>query len=179
MTIVFGDFDASDFWEPSEYARKEYIDVFPKDDIVAAVEKQLGYRLPRGYVELARLQNGGIPRKTCHRTRARASWAEDHIAIHAIHAIGFGKPYSLGNHDRGSQFWIDEWGYPPIGVYFADCPSAGHDMICLDYRACGPQGEPQVGHIDQEIDYRITIVAPSFEEFIRGLEHEDAFPLDI
>jgi hypothetical protein len=76
----------------------------------------------------------------------------------------------------GSRFHIEEWGYPPIGICFADCPSAGHDRVCLDYRVCGPDGEPQVVHVDQEHDYRITLVAPTFEAFIRGLESEDNFP---
>jgi len=66
-------------------------------------------------------------------------------------------------------------GLPAHRVYFADCPSAGHDMVCLDYRACGPQGEPSVVHVDQERDYKITFVAPSFEAFVRGLESDDAF----
>jgi hypothetical protein len=73
---------------------------------------------------------------------------------------------------------IEEWGYPPIGIYFADCPSAGHDMICLDYRECGIEGEPQVVHVDQEFDYKITFVAPNFESFVRGLENKDAFEDD-
>ena len=96
------------------------------------------------------------------------------MAISAIFAIGDGKPGSLCG-KRGSQFMMDEWGYPAIGVYFADCPSAGHDMLCLDYRACGPTGEPAVVHVDQESDFGITLVAPTFESFIRGLEGDEAF----
>jgi len=45
----------------------------------------------------------------------------------------------------------------------------------LDYRACGPQGEPAVMHIDEENDYHITLLAPSFEAFVRGLLPESAF----
>ena len=74
---------------------------------------------------------------------------------------------------------IDEWEYPDIGVAICDCPSAGHDMIFLDYRECGRNGEPKVVHVDQEWDYRITVLADNFEEFIRKLTTEENFaPLD-
>ncbi|WP_428981470.1 SMI1/KNR4 family protein [Nocardia brasiliensis] len=63
----------------------------------------------------------------------------------------------------------EEWGYPDIGIYFADCPSAGHDMIALDYRG---GDEPRVVHVDQEAGYRITTLAPDFATFIDGLVHE-------
>lgn len=48
-------------------------------------------------------------------------------------------------------------------------------MLCLDYRQFGPNGEPTVVHLDQELDYKITFVAPDFETFIRGLEGDEAF----
>lgn len=64
---------------------------------------------------------------------------------------------------------IDLWNYPDIGVYFGDCPSAGNNMICLDYRKNGKNGEPEVVHVDQEFDYKITFLASDFEEFIKGL----------
>jgi SMI1-KNR4 cell-wall len=73
---------------------------------------------------------------------------------------------------------MQEWGYPNIGVYFADCPSAGHDMLCLDYRECGPAGEPRVVHVDQELDYKITHVAENFESFVLCLESDEAFEDD-
>ncbi len=93
-------------------------------------------------------------------------------------AVGFGigstRPNSLLG-ETGSRFWLSEWGYPPIGAYFADCPSAGHDMLAFDDRACGPKGEPAVVHVDQELDYAVTHVAGNFEAFLLGLQDCDAF----
>jgi SMI1-KNR4 cell-wall len=178
MSRFFAEFDVGQFWEPSEYAEKEYVGAPLTDEVVAAVERELGYKLPASYVELMRFQNGGIPRKTSHRTKERTSWAKDHIAITGIHSIGSEKRCSLCG-GVGSKFWVEEWGYPAIGIYFADCPSAGHDMVCLDYRACGPTGEPAVVHVDQEWDYKIVLVAESFEAFIRGLEDDSAFDEDV
>jgi len=174
MRTPFLDFDLSDFWKESDYARKEYVGPAINDIEVARTERELGYKIPEAYIALMRTQNGGIPKRTSHRTSQPTSWANDHIEITGIFSIGSTSNYSLCG-DFKSSFWVNEWGYPPIGIYFADCPSAGHDMLCLDYRACGPRGEPQVVHIDQEWDYKITVIAKDFESFIRGLEDSDTF----
>jgi hypothetical protein len=174
MTMIFGDFDISNFWKDSEYANANYISEPLTKKLVKSLEDELGYKLPQAYIELMEYQNGGIPKKTNHRTNESTSWVKDHIAITGIYGINRNKPRSLGG-GFGSRFWIDEWGYPPIGVYFCTCPSGGHDMLCLDYRKCGPQGEPQVVHVDQESNYKITFVAENFEAFIRGLEDDEAF----
>ena len=174
MATVFGDFDMTGFWENSDHALETYVGRPIDSDTVQAVEQQLGYKLPASFLEFMRIQNGGIPLRKNHRTSERTSWAPDHIAITGLYSIGSEKPNSLcGEFD--TQFWIDEWGYPPIGVYFADCPSAGHDMICLDYSHCGPTGEPRVVHVDQEWDYKTVVVAENFEAFIRGLTDDSAF----
>jgi hypothetical protein len=173
-TKAFDGFDLGRFWKDSKYARQAYVDAPVTAAKVARVERALKVELPAAYVALMKTQNGGIPIRTNHRTREGTSWAEDHVAISGIFAIGDSSRYALCG-EAGSRFWIDEWGYPAIGVYFASCPSAGHDMLCLDYRKCGPRGEPTVVHVDQENDYEITRVAPTFEAFIRGLEDDAAF----
>lgn len=111
---------------------------------------------------------------TCFPTEEPTSWAEDHIAITGIMGIGREKSYSLCG-DLGSPFMIEEWGYPDIGVVICDCPSAGHDVVMLDYRACGRDGEPEVIHVDQEDDYEITFLADNFEAFIKGLVSEEQY----
>lgn len=177
MKEPFADFDFSDFWDDAEYYALEYTDDPLTAEKVATVQKELGYKLPDAYIALMKRKNGGAPKKSSHRTQEPTSWAEDHVAITGIYSISSGKRYSLcGTH--GSNFWVEEWGYPSIGVYFADCPSAGHDMICLDYRLCGPRGEPIIVHVDQESDYQVTFVAENFESFIRGLADADSFEYD-
>ncbi len=174
----FEGFDLAEFWKDSEYARRNYTLPPPDANSVAAVEKKLGYKLPRSYIELMQAQNGGLPKRTCFPTSEPTSWSEDHVAIHGIHGIGDAASYSLCG-SMGNKFRIEEWGYPPIGIYFGDCPSAGHDMICLDYRECGPSGKPTVVHVDQEFDYRITFLTESFEDFIRGLVDEEEFAEEV
>ena len=173
----FEGFDLTNFWDDSMYALKEYVSDPPSDELIASVEEELGYKLPAAYIWLMKQHNGGIPVNTCYPCDEPTCWADDHVAITGIFGIGREKSCSLCG-ELGSQFMIDEWEYPAIGVAICDCPSAGHDMIFLDYRACGPQGEPAVVHVDQENDYKITHLADSFEEFIRGLEHESLYDPD-
>ena len=155
MASIFADFDRAELWEASEYASTWYVGAPLMAKAVARVERALGYKMPAAYVEFMQFQNGGIPQRTSHRTKEPTSWAGDQVAVTGIYSVGRENRYSLCGELR-SRFWMEEWGYPDIGVYFADCPSAGHDMLCLDYRACGPSGEPSVVHVDQESDYKLT-----------------------
>ncbi|UII31253.1 SMI1/KNR4 family protein [Fulvivirga ulvae] len=172
------EFNFNDFWEDSAYATNKYIGEFPSEELIDSVEKELGYKLPAFYVEMMKLQNGGIPKNTCFPTKESTSWANDHVAITGILGIGRDKTYSLCG-GLGSQFMIDEWGYPDIGICICNCPSAGHDMIMLDYRKNGWDGEPEVVHVDQESDYRITFLAENFESFIKGLVHADVYDTSV
>lgn len=107
-------------------------------------------------------------------TDEETSYAENHIAINGILGIGRTKNNSLCG-TSGSQSMIDEWGYPAIGICICDCPSGGHDMVMLDYRKNGRNGEPEVIHVDQEMDFKITFLAKNFEEFILGLVNHDIY----
>ena len=177
MSNAFNDFDLKNFWEESDYAEENYVSEALTDSLLKSIEDTLGYKLPDSYIELMKNQNGGPPTNCAFPTKEPTSWAEDHVAIYGIMGIGRNKPYSLCG-ELGSQFMMDEWEYPDIGVYFGDCPSAGHDMICLDYRKNGKGGEPQVVHVDQESDYKITFLADNFEGFIKGLVNEDVYDID-
>lgn len=171
---MFEDFDLDDFWEDSDYAREKYVEVSVTPEIIGAVERELGFRLPASYVALMSGQNGGIPKRTCFPTTTPTSWADDHIAITGFLGIGSEKTFSLLGR-LGSRFMQEEWGYPRFGICICDCPSGGHDMVMLDYRDCGPNGEPAVVHVDQELDFRVTFLARDFETFARGLVPESDY----
>ncbi|SFE60470.1 SMI1 / KNR4 family (SUKH-1) [Paenibacillus algorifonticola] len=172
--VPFASFDLQSFWEDSDYARKSYVMPHPTAELIASIEQELGYKLPASYIALMNTQNGGVPVNCRFPTEEPTSWSEDHVAITGIMGIGRNKSYTLGG-DLGSRFMIEEWGYPDLGIVICDCPSAGHDVIMLDYRFSGPEGEPSVVHVDQEDEYNITYLACSFEAFIKGLVHDDEY----
>ncbi|NFF66237.1 SMI1/KNR4 family protein [Clostridium sporogenes] len=174
---MFDDNILKNLWNDCDYSYKEYISDYPTDEIIKQVEQEILYKLPEAYIELMRIHNGGLLKKDAIRTETPTSWAEDHIGITGLFSIALDKSCSLCG-EFGSRFWIEEWEYPDIGVAIADCPSAGHDMIFLDYRECGPKGEPSVVHIDQEYDYAITKLADNFKKFICNLISEEEFDLE-
>lgn len=159
-------------WNDSKYSIEEYISDPFDLEMLKEIEETLGYKLPSSYIELMKEHNGGLLNRDCCPCNQSTSWANNHVGVHGIYGIGKSKSNSLGGL-FGSEFWIVQWEYPSIGVAICDCPSAGHDMIFLDYRECGNQGEPKVVHIDQEFDYKITVLANTFEEFINLLCTED------
>ena len=157
-------------WYSSEFMDGNYTSAQFDDELLKSVEEELGYKLPASYIELMKVRNGGAFQRCIFKID------EDfYIEVNGIYGIGREKSYSLCG-SRGSEFWIEEWEYPAIGVAICDCPSAGHEMIFLDYRECGPKcenGEPKVVYIDQEGDYEIKVLANTFEEFINGLCTEE------
>ena len=157
------DFDWTGFWNDVDYAFESYIGKPVTEEDIKDAEAELGYTLPAAYIELLKNHNGGAVKKNCF-----INDDGDCVYVTGIYGIDRGKKYSLLG-EFGNEFWISKWEYPPIGVVVADTISGGHDMIFLDYRDCGPTGEPKVVRVDQEGDYSITLLADSFADFIKNL----------
>lgn len=171
---IFKDFDFNRFWEDTNEAIEEYQETKLNASLIATVEEKLGFKLPESYIELLSARNGGMPTKNCFPTSSPTSWADNHIQISGFLGIGMEKENSLCG-EMGNELIIEEWGYPKLGVYICDCPSGGHDIIMLDYSECGANGEPRVIHVDQDLDYKITVLSNDFESFVHGLVHEESF----
>ena len=157
------DFDWTGFWNDVDYAFESYIGKPVTDKDIKDAETELGYTLPAAYIELLKHHNGGVLNKNCFINNDGEC-----VYVTGIYGIDRDKKNSIFG-EFGNEFWISKWEYPPIGVVVADTISGGHDMIFLDYRECGPTGEPKVVQVDQEGDYSITLLADSFGDFIKQL----------
>jgi hypothetical protein len=172
MPASLSNFDFSDFWSRGEYANS-LSEAPPSQELIAELEQELGYRIPPAYIELCRNQNGGLPRKCYHSTPHPTSYSEEsYIEVAEIYAIGRTAMWALGREGCDTAFWVNECEYPPLGIYFANSPNQGHQMLALDYRECGPEGEPSVVLVDEIENYRIVPLATDFATFIRGLKSE-------
>jgi hypothetical protein len=157
-----GDF-WQDFFDDSTYFTGPPL----TEEMVRSAEAHLGYKLPASYLRLLYVKNGGSPRRKCFPT-GEAGWADDHVEVCGIRGIG--GTWGIDSEYRGNRYLIREWGYPDVGIVIGQTPSAGHDGIMLDYRACGPDGEPRVIHVDTEADEpQVRVLAPNLEVFLLGL----------
>jgi SMI1-KNR4 cell-wall len=152
---------SAELFEDNDYYTGPPLD----QDMVRRAETVLGVRLPRTYLDVLSVRNGGTPRRRCVRTPFPTSWAPDHFKISGL--LGLGGSWGIDTAEMGSRYLVAEWGYPDIGVVICDTPSAGHDTVMLDYSAGGPAGEPAVAYIDEDRVPRR--VADSFAAFLDAL----------
>ena len=131
------------------------------DQEIQNTVNDLGYTLPTLYIQLMKIQNGGYPQNTLIQLDS-----EKPTNYSISEFIG------LDSIEAESEYMRNEWGYPDIGLYICNCPSAGHHLVALDYTDCGPEGEPTVVHIDQEKDFKKTMLAANFEQFIDKLHYD-------
>ena len=154
--------DAPDDWVGDLPPWHEYAGPPLTDELVRAAEDALGYKLPAAYLDLLRVQNGGLPRRRC------VPVGQGRLEITGLYGVGGW--YGIDNPDRGSRYMIREWGYPSAGVVIAPTPSGGHEAIMLDYSECGPAGVPQAVRVETEGGRPdVTVLAPDFASFVAGL----------
>lgn len=129
------------------------------DEMVVFAENKLGVKLPKSYIDLCKIQNGGYLIYNAYPTSVPTGWAEDHVSVNYINGIG----------EKGilsSAYYIEEWELPKdILLLCGD----GHWWIALDYRHT--KENPPILYIDLEWEEDIFILelAPDFETLINGL----------
>ncbi|MDQ0794889.1 SMI1/KNR4 family protein [Streptomyces sp. B1I3] len=134
------------------------------EEMAEDAQRLLGVRLPPLLLALLRVQNGGAV--AAHRdafpTGVPTSWSEDHVP--------FGELMGIGRRERmtsllDTPYLVEEWGLPPAVVLLA---GDGHCWVALDYRDCGPQGEPSVTWFEAD-PYAELVLAPDLASFVGGL----------
>ena len=169
MENVFTETIPNNFWSNSEYEAKNFVEKPLTDEMITFTENKLGYKLPKAYIDLMRIQNGGTPIKNNYLNEYAKGREVNIIGQIVFFGIGSEKKYSLFG-EFGNEFWFQEWEYPrDLGVIIAITESGGHDMIYLDYRECGRYGEPKVSVCCSEFDHKIKVLTNSFEDFISML----------
>lgn len=152
---LFGDINLKELFDnDSDYGKQYRFDDLT-DDMISRAEETLGYKLPKSYIELLRVQNGGLIDG-----KYEESW------LTAIYGIGPTKESYNGLEDMFEN-WKDEWQYPDIGIPFGETRSGGHDMYYMDYRSVDENGEPRIVRIDNEGDIDVYFVADNLVEFVK------------
>jgi hypothetical protein len=166
---------AAFFYTPEELAARDELNrpasEFEKysgppltDGMVASAEATLGVRLPAALIDMLRERNGGFLKRPYFAYPV----VDDIMALTSLHGLGWRRGM---DGEYGCLYMSKEWHYPD-GLLYID--GDGHTGIFLDYRDCGPQGEPSVGWYDGEADPpEIVKLDDTFAAFVSRLQEDD------
>lgn len=151
---MFNNIDFNKLFDNESKYGKKYNHGQLDESRIKEVEEFLGYKLPKSYIELLKIQNGGYISDNFNEC-----W------LTAIYGIGSGVN-SIYELEEQFKLWRDEWEYPNIGIPFGETQSGGHDMYFMDYTSVDSNGEPRIVRIENEGNNERYFVANNFEEFI-------------
>lgn len=152
---LFKNIDLSELFDTKSDYGKEYRFDGLTEEMIGRAERTIGYKLPKSYIELLKVQNGGVIDD-----KYDESW------LSVIYGIGPATD-SFNGLEEMFENWKEEWEYPDIGIPFGQTQSAGHDMYYMDYRFVDEIGEPRIVRIDIEQDNATYFVADNLVEFVR------------
>lgn len=141
--------DIHTIWQVPKYL--PYVQPGLTDDVVSKAEKHIGFKLPKSYLEILKIQNGGYIR-----------FSLKDIPHSQIYGIG---PYYPSVTDFE---WLSEYDHASFdtkGLFPFD--GDGHWNLCLDYRT--NTLDPQITYIDLESDME-KLIATSFNNYLLMLE---------
>ena len=138
------------------------------DQLVSYAESQWGVVLPKIYVELIKIQNGGYTIKTLPESVQSQIW---------------GIPAIDGDFKGRTLFDIFEQVSDPETFresadtrHVITLDGDGHWYLCMDYRKTGRNGDPEIVWIEVESGYEEShVIAPNFEEFLNLLIYDNVF----
>jgi hypothetical protein len=121
-------------------------------------EKALGVKLPKAYIQLLKHRNGGYLYRDHFRPLEKPPRDYGPASMYDVPSIaGIDAEHwsSLTNKFETAR---TEWQLPDGLVPFS---GDGHEWVCLDYRTCGPRGNPSIAHIlvaEDQADIRDLLV---------------------
>ena len=178
----FNSISTDNFWDnlPFEQGgyladKKELFIAKPiTNDMVSAVQNELGYQLSQSYLEFLKSQNGGIIHEHLLITDEPNSLSGDYFSITNI--AGIDKQAKNCSLYYGKT--LIESGFVDIGVYFCDL-KIDHDWMIMDYRECGKNGEPKITHVYVDGgEPEIQVTTKDFKTFIDNLKNANEFKYD-
>ncbi|MFH8383877.1 SMI1/KNR4 family protein [Kitasatospora sp. NPDC018058] len=134
------------------------------DEALSQARRLLGVTLPAALLDLLRHRDGGevADSRNVFPTVRPTSWSADHVPFDSVLGIGR-RAGTMSLLD--SPYLVGEWGLPAEVVLVS---GDGPCWIGLDYRVCGPHGEPSVTWFDADTGEELAL-APDVRSFAEGL----------
>ena len=140
-------------------------------DMVAVAERELGVTLPDDLLRLLRIQNGGVVAQAYDACPTEPNfYADDHVPFDHLFGLGpTGDAETITMLD--TAYLVQEWDLPTPVVLLS---GQGHYWVALDYRTSGPNGEPVVTWVHNEMEHELRL-APNFRTFVERLTSSDIY----